>query len=305
MTYKENMFYKNANLTKNINRALHIFATILVCFSAFLMIFPYFYMIVNSLKTQKEIIGSSSMLKDFFPKNPNWHVYIEIFTGNDRYSVKQFNFLSSLGNTLLIEILVVPIGTFVSSLAAFAFAKMRFKGKNIILIILLVSMMIPYAAVMLPQYRVWLDLKLVNTLWPLIIPGMFGNMGMMLFLITSIKASVPDSLIEESRVEGVSWFGTYAKVVLPLIKPALIAQMLFWFVGIWNDFFGPSIYLTDPNIKTIQVLIMGLNSTAGAEAGDMPFVMAASFISSLPIIILFIIMNKAFVQTNANSGIKG
>ena len=94
-------------------------------------------------------------------------------------------------------------------------------------------------------------------------------------------------------------------VVLPLIKPAIIAQMLFWFVGIWNDFFGPSIYLTDPEIKTVQVLIMSLNSTAGAELGDLPFVMAAAFISSLPIILLFILMNKAFVQTNATAGIKG
>jgi multiple sugar transport system permease protein len=305
MTYKEEMFYKKANLNKNINRSINIFATILVCFSAFLMIFPYFYMIISSLKTQQEILGSTSLLKNFFPKNPNWHIFVEIFTGNDRYSLRQFNFLDSVKNTLIIEVLVIPIGSFVSALAAFAFAKMKFKGKNVILMVLLVSMMIPYAAVMLPQFRVWRDMKLVNTLWPLIIPGLFGNMGMMLFLITTIKSSIPDSLIEESRVEGVSWFGTFIKVVLPLIKPALVAQMLFWFVGIWNDFFGPSIYLTDPSIKTVQVLIMGLNSTAGAEAGDMPFVMAASFISSLPIILLFIIMNKSFVQTNANSGIKG
>ena len=128
---------------------------------------------------------------------------------------------------------------------------------------------------------------------------------MMLFLITTIKTSIPDSLIEESRVEGVSWFGIYFKVILPLIKPALVAQMLFWFVGIWNDFFGPSIYLTNPDTKTVQVLIMSLNSTAGAELGDLPFVMAAAFISSLPIILLFVLMNRAFVQTNANSGIKG
>lgn len=305
MTYKESIIQRNAKRNQNLNRVVHILATILVCFAAFLMIFPYFYMIITALKTNKEVISSGSLLKNFFPKDPNWHVFAEIFIGNDRYSIEQFNFLDSVKNTMIIEILVVPIGTFVSSLAAFAFAKMKFKGKNIILMILLVSMMIPYAAVMLPQYRVWLDIGLVNTLWPLIIPGLFGNTGMMLFLITSIKSAVPDSLIEESRVEGVSWFGTYAKVALPLIKPALFAQMLFWFVGIWNDFFGPSIYLTNPKIRTVQVLIMGLNSTAGAEAGDMPFVMAASFISSLPIILLFIIMNKAFVQTNANSGIKG
>ncbi len=201
--------------------------------------------------------------------------------------------------------MVVPIGTFVSTLAAFAFAKMRFRFKNALLIMLLVSMMIPYAAVMLPQYRVFSDMGLVNTLWPLIIPGFFGNVGMMLFLITTIKNVVPDSLIEESRVEGASWFRTFIRVVVPLIKPAIVAQVLFWFVGIWNDFFGPSVYLTDPSLKTVQVAIMMLNATASQASIDMPFLMAAAFMSSLPVILLFIIMNKAFVQTNAMSGIKG
>lgn len=305
MTYTEKRNLTNYKKGKAKDRISFTVASIIVGVSAFLMIFPYIYMVVSALKTQQEIVGSSSVLKNFFPKNPNWHVFIEVFTGNDRYTLKEFNFLDSVKNTLIIEALVVPIGSFVSSLAAFAFAKMHFKGKNLILMVLLVSMMIPFATVMLPQYRVWRDLKLVNTLWPLIIPGLFGNIGMMLFLITTIKTSIPDSLIEESRVEGVSWFGIYFKVILPLIKPALVAQMLFWFVGIWNDFFGPSIYLTNPDTKTVQVLIMSLNSTAGAELGDLPFVMAAAFISSLPIILLFVLMNRAFVQTNANSGIKG
>ncbi len=305
MTYTEKRNLTNYKKGKAKDRISFTIASIIVGVSAFLMIFPYIYMVVSALKTQQEIVGSSSVLKNFFPKNPNWHVFIEVFTGNDRYTLKEFNFLDSVKNTLIIEALVVPIGSFVSSLAAFAFAKMHFKGKNLILMVLLVSMMIPFATVMLPQYRVWRDLKLVNTLWPLIIPGLFGNIGMMLFLITTIKTSIPDSLIEESRVEGVSWFGIYFKVILPLIKPALVAQMLFWFVGIWNDFFGPSIYLTNPDTKTVQVLIMSLNSTAGAELGDLPFVMAAAFISSLPIILLFVLMNRAFVQTNANSGIKG
>ncbi len=305
MTYKEEINVVNYKRKTILNKTLFIVVSVIVGISAFVMIFPYVYMVVSALKSQKEILSSSSVLKNFFPKNPNWKIFKEIFTGNERYTVKQFNFLDSVKNTMIIEILVVPIGTFVSALAAFAFAKMHFKGKNVILMILLVSMMIPFATVMLPQYRMWRELQLINTLWPLIIPGFFGNMGMMLFLITTIKSNVPDSLIEESRVEGVGWFGIFFKVVLPLIKPAIIAQMLFWFVGIWNDFFGPSIYLTDPEIKTVQVLIMSLNSTAGAELGDLPFVMAAAFISSLPIILLFILMNKAFVQTNATAGIKG
>ena len=305
MTYKEEINVVNYKRKTILNKTLFIVVSVIVGISAFVMIFPYVYMVVSALKSQKEILSSSSVLKNFFPKNPNWKIFKEIFTGNERYTVKQFNFLDSVKNTMIIEILVVPIGTFVSALAAFAFAKMHFKGKNVILMILLVSMMIPFATVMLPQYRMWRELQLINTLWPLIIPGFFGNMGMMLFLITTIKSNVPDSLIEESRVEGVGWFGIFFKVVLPLIKPAIIAQMLFWFVGIWNDFFGPSIYLTDPEIKTVQVLIMSLNSTAGAELGDLPFVMAAAFISSLPIILLFILMNKAFVQTNATAGLKG
>ncbi len=305
MTYNENKIYQQAKRSKISNKAMFIVSTVIVSIGAFLMLFPYIYMVISALKTGKEIVGAASILDNFFPKDPNWRVFLEVFTGNDRYTVKQFNFLGSVKNTMIIEILVVPIGSFFSVLAAFAFAKMHFKGKNTILMILLVSMMIPFASVMLPQYRVWREMGLINTLWPLIVPGLFGNIGMMLFLITTIKATVPDSLIEESRVEGAGWFRTFIKVVLPLVKPALIAQMLFWFVGIWNDFFGPSIYLTNPDIKTVQVLIMGLKSTAGAEYGDTPFVMASSFIASLPIILMFIFMNKAFVQANANAGIKG
>lgn len=101
--------------------------------------------------------------------------------------MSSFNRLDAIKNTLIIEVLVIPVGTFVSTLAAFAFAKMKFPYKNTILIVLLVSMMVPYAAVMLPQYRVFSEMQLVNTLWPLIIPGFFGNVGMMLFLITTIR----------------------------------------------------------------------------------------------------------------------
>ncbi len=304
MNYQEHKMMSNYKKNKAANKAWFIISTIFVCFGAFLMLFPYFYMIICALKTPQEVI-SGSIINNFWPSDPVWSNFIDVFCGNERYPLSSFNLLDAMKNTLIIEVLVVPIGTFVSTLAAFAFAKMRFKFKNVILIMLLVSMMIPYAAVMLPQYRVFSDMGLVNTLWPLIIPGFFGNVGMMLFLITTIKNVVPDSLIEESRVEGASWFRTFIRVVVPLIKPAIVAQVLFWFVGIWNDFFGPSVYLTDPSLKTVQVAIMMLNATASQASIDMPFLMAAAFMSSLPVILMFIIMNKAFVQTNAMSGIKG
>lgn len=304
MNYKENEINRQYKLNKVKDKSLYIFSLILVLIGTFLMVFPYFYMIITALKTPQEML-SGSILKNFWPSNPVWSNFLDVFRGNERYSKDVFNFLDSFWNTLKIEILVVPIGTLFSSLAAFSFAKMKFRGKNVILIILLSSMMIPFAAVMLPQYRAFYSLGMVNTLWPLIIPGLFGNTGMMLFLITSMKNNIPDSLIEESKVEGANYFKTYYKVALPLIKPALVAQMLFWFVGIYNDFFGPSIYLTDPKIKTVQVAIMTLNSTASQASTDIPFLMASAFISSLPIILLFIFMNKSFVQTNISDGIKG
>ena len=302
--YKEVQNRKKQSARKAGKTATFVLSTLLVVLGAFLMLFPYFYMIVTALKTPQEML-SSSILKGFWPKDPQWTNFIDVFRGNAKYTRDQFNFLKAMKNTMIIEILGIPIGTFFSSLAAFAFAKMRFKGKKVILISLLSSMMIPYAAVMLPQYRAFMNLNLVNTLWPLILPGFFGNTGMMLFLITSMKHSIPDSLIEESRVEGSGWFRIYYKVALPLCKPALIAQVLFWFVGIWNDFFGPSIYLTDPSLKTVQIALMTLNSTASQASTDIPFLMASAFMSSLPIILLFMIMNKSFVQTNVNEGIKG
>lgn len=304
MNYQEHRIMSRYKKRKAANKTVFVISTLIVCFGAFLMLFPYFYMIISALKTPQEVI-SGSILKNFWPSDPVWSNFIDVFRGNERYPRSAFDLLDAFKNTLIIEVLVVPIGTFVSTLAAFAFAKMKFKFKGAILITLLVSMMIPYAAVMLPQYRVFSELGFVNTLVPLILPGFFGNVGMMLFLITTIKNVVPDSLIEESRVEGASWFRTFIRVVVPLIKPAIVAQVLFWFVGIWNDFFGPSVYLTDPSLKTVQVAIMTLNATASQASIDMPFLMAAAFMSSLPVILLFVIMNKAFVQTNAMSGIKG
>ena len=304
MSYRESLISLNYKKRKITDRTLFVISTVIVCFGAFLMIFPYFYMIINALKTPAEAIAGT-IDKNFWPKNPVWDNFVDVFTGNERYPLSSFNMPDAIKNTLIIEVLVIPVGTFVSTLAAFAFAKMKFPYKNTILIVLLVSMMVPYAAVMLPQYRVFSEMQLVNTLWPLIIPGFFGNVGMMLFLITTIRNVVPDSLIEESRVEGAGWFKTFIKVVVPLIKPASVAQVLFWFVGIWNDFFGPSIYLTDPSVKTVQVALLLLNDVTSQASIDMPFMMAAAFMSSLPIILLFIALNKAFIQSNAISGIKG
>lgn len=287
---------------KIISKTWFVVATIIVLFGAFTMLFPYIWMFLTALKTPQEAIA---MQITIFPENPNWGIFSDALTNST------VSFMSSLGNTLIIEVLVVVVGTFVSTMCAFAFAKMKFRFKKVILITLMTSMMIPYAAVMLPQYQVYMQAGIAgneNTfvaLLPLILPGLFGNISMTFFLITAMQNSINDALIEEAKVEGCSWFRIYWSIALPLSKPAIAAQVIFWFVGIWNDYLAPSLYLTRQEQWTLQVAIQTLNASNNGAQTELPLLFAAAFLSSIPMIILFICCRKMFVNMNATSGIKG
>ena len=164
-------------------------------------------------------------------------------------------------------------------------------------------MMVPYAAVMLPQYRAFQSAGLTETLWPLILPGLFGNVSMMFFLITYMKEGIPDALIEAAEIDGSSHIKTFFLVALPLSKPAIAAHAIFWFVGIWNDFFGPSIYLTDPKRLTLQVYLSTLLD-ANASGVDLPVIMAGAVLASLPMMIIFFAFQNFFINSIALSGMK-
>lgn len=279
-------------------------ATVFVILGALTMMFPYFWMFSTSLKTIGEANSISLIL---WPSNPNWGVFLEVLTDTS------ISFVRSIGNTMFVEITVILIGTFSSTLAAFAFAKMKMRYRKTILLILMTSMMVPYAAVMLPQYRAYLSLTNILQIdmgnpwpWPLIpliLPGLFGNIGMTFFLITAMKNSVPDSLVESAKIDGAGYFRIYWQIALPLTKPAIAAQVIFWFVGIWNDFFAPSIYLTNKTIWTLQVALTSLNSSYGTGT-NIPWIMAGSFLASIPMIIVFLVFRNMFVQSVSLSGIK-
>ena len=296
-----NFVRKRASREKITRNILFIIATIIVIIGAFTMVFPYIWMFLSSLK---EPLESVIIPPTFFPKDPNWGIFGEAF--NDT----RLNLLNATKNTLVIEVIVITVGTFVSTLCAFSFAKMKFKFKKTLLIILMTSMMIPYAAVMLPQYNIYTELGMVGTdnwfinLLPLILPGLFGNISMTFFLITSMSSSINDALIEEAKVEGCSWFRIYWSIALPLSRPAIAAQVIFWFVGIRNDYFAPSLYLMDPESRTLQVAITLLTS-GSTNINDMPLMYACAFLSSIPTIIIFILCRKAFINMNLNSGVKG
>lgn len=282
-----------------------IISTIVVLIGALSMIFPYFWMFSTSLKTIQEANSIDLIL---WPANPDWMAFFNVLTDSS------ISFVRSVGNTLFVEVFVITIGTFSSTLAAFAFAKMRMRYRKTLLVILMSTIMVPYAAVMLPQYRAFLSLtdlfKIdMSNPWPwplvpLILPGLFGNIGMMFFLITAMKSAIPDSIVESAKIDGAGYFRIYWQIALPLAKPAIAAQVIFWFIGIWNDYFAPSIYLTNKSVWTLQVAITSLNSSYGTGT-NIPWIMAASFMASIPMIIIFLIFRKMFVQTEALSGVKG
>lgn len=280
------------NIKKLHMKPLNVMILLLLIIGMVSMLAPYIWMFLTTFKTPQEAF---SIIPTWFPESWDFQHYVSIFT--------DYNFIGSIMNTLIIEVMVVTVGTLVSAAAAFAFAKLYMPGKKTILLILLSSMMIPYATVMLPQYQAYQALGLTDTLWPLIIPGFFGNVAMMFFLIQYMKG-IPKGLIEAAKIDGASYPRIFFTIILPLSKPAIAAQIIFWFVGIWNDYFAPSIYLTNPNVQTLQVLIASLNSSF-ASGTNYPLLMTAAFLASIPMILIFMIFQKYFIHMSVMSGVKG
>ena len=269
-------------------------ATIVVVLGSLTMLFPYIWMFLTSFKSTAEAWAAPTP-ETFFP--------VEWITAPYEKILYDEGFYKSIFNTLIIEVSVILVGTFFATLSAFAFAKIKFKNKKFWLLLLMSSMMIPYATVMLPQYQAFQELEMTDTLLPLILPGLFGNVSMMFFLITYMKEGIPDALIESAKIDGSSYVKIFFEIALPLSKPAIAAQAIFWFVGIWNDFFAPSIYLTDEKWQTLQVYLKFLidSNNGGVE---LPTIMAGSVLASLPMILIFLCFQNFFINSIALSGMK-
>ncbi|MCQ2814924.1 MAG: carbohydrate ABC transporter permease [Bacilli bacterium] len=277
---------------------LKVLAIFILVIVAFIMIFPYLYMLSLSFKTADEVINNSAVFY-LIPKEFTFNNYITIFTDENIMIGRGFL------NTFIIEFFVLIIGTFVTTLAGYAFSRINFFGKNVLFYMLLTGMMIPYIAVLAPQYLVFAKLKMINTLLPLIIPGLFGNVSM-LFFIKQYADTIPNEIYEAAEINGAGFFRTYFELFLPLIKPALFAQVIFWFLGIWNDFFGPDIYLNKAESQTLQIVIRNLSTGSGGSDSllHLPEVMSASVLSSIPTLLIYIIFQKHFVNTFMLSGSK-
>lgn len=267
--------------------------TIVLMIASLLCIFPFYWMILNSFKQPLDI----------------FKVPVDIFTFDltlDSYKAV-FDYEDGIIWTAYLNSIFIAtcstIGTlFTSSLAAFAFAKLKFKGNKWLYALFIATLMIPGQVTMLPLFVIFTNLRWIDTFLPLIIPGvMINTYGV--FMLRSFIVSIPNELLEAAEVDGCSYFRKYISIVLPLLKPALITLGLFTFIGSWNNYFGQLIYLTSPENTTIPLLIAGLRETymTGVEWGR---IMAATTLSVVPIAIVYLKCQKYFVQGIATTGIK-
>lgn len=276
---------------KKINLS-HVLIVIILLLGSVIMIGPLLWMVSTSLKDKS---GVFQLPPQWIPNPVRLDAYKRLLNLD--------TLASGIKNTVIVSLTVTIIGTITSSMAAFSFAKLKMPFKNLLFLILLAAIMIPYPAVMIPQFMMFSKIGWVDTLLPLIIPGLFGNITMIFFL-RQYLSSVPDSIIEAAKIDGASYLKIFFNLIFPLIRPAIAAQFILWFMGTWNDYLAPLIYLNSPEKQTLQVVIANLNAAYAIQT-DYPLIMAASVVSLLPVLIVFIIFQKQIIESVAISGMKG
>jgi ABC-type glycerol-3-phosphate transport system permease component len=278
--------------TSHKKKISNLIIELVLIFFAFLFLLPTFWMFCTSLKSTEQI----SKYKELLPNPITIRSYIQGFAGG------QFGIY--IRNTVFIGVMCV-IGTVCScSLVAFGFAKFKAKGKNILFMLLLSTMMVPQTVTLIPSYMLYSRLKWVNTFIPLILPAFFATSAFNIFLLRQFFSGLPNELAEAGRIDGCNWFGIFLKIYIPNTKPALLVVTINQLVYVWNDYMAPLIYLGKPEKFTVA---LGLNMFKAQYGGAMDVgpLMAMACLTVAPLLILYICFQKYFVEGIATSGIKG
>ena len=263
---------------------------ILLALLVIITILPFVWMLSASIKSDREVFQMNPFV--LIPENPHWDNYLKIWT--------KIPFATSIKNTVVLTIVVTLLQLFTSSFAAYAFAKLEFKGKKQLFLAYISTIAMPWQVYMVPQFLMMRKMGLNDTLLAMVVLQAFSAFGV--FLMRQFYMGIPDSLCEAARIDGMSEFKIYTNIMLPLSKPALATLTIFTFVATWNDYLGPTIYLKTEAKKTIQI---GLQRFIGQYSSEYGLIMAGSVISLIPVLIVFLALQKYFVEGIATSGVKG
>ncbi|HVY26430.1 MAG TPA: carbohydrate ABC transporter permease [Polyangiaceae bacterium] len=253
---------------------------------------PLWWMVSTSLKGDAQIYGAGSTSGlGLLPTPAQWHNYPS--------ALQSVPFDQYLGNTLLLCVLNVLCATSSSALVAYGFARIRFRGRGVLMALMISTMALPQHVTMIPVFAIFRHLGWYGSFLPLWVPAL-GGVPFFIFLLTQFFKSLPEELAEAARIDGAGEWRIFATVMLPLARPALVTCALFQFLSTWNDFLGPLLYLNDPSKYT---LAYGLQQfMAGIYGGKWAELMAASALFTLPAILLFFFAQRTFIQGIATTG---
>jgi multiple sugar transport system permease protein len=271
-------------------RARQVVGSILLIAFALALLVPFFWMVISSLKGPNEVF---SVPVRWLPETWHWEHYTELWTGT--------GMATWLRNTIILSTVVTFLQVLTGSFAAYGFAKVRFPGRDVLFLVYLGTIAVPWQSYMIPQYIMLAQAKLTNTLLALIVLQAFGAFGV--FLMKQYFESIPEELSEAARLDGLSEYSIWARIMLPLSVPALAALALLTFVNTWNDYLGPLLYLRSRENWTVQ---LGLkNFVANNLSADYSMLFTGLTVSVIPIAIIFLLGQRFFIEGIATSGLKG
>ena len=266
---------------------------LIVTAGALIFLIPFLWMLSSSLKPADQIFAEPPV---WIPQPLRWQNYIEAWTA--------LPFTRFLFNTLFITVLGMAGNIFTASLVAYGFARFKFPGRDFLFILLLSTMMLPYVVTLIPTFLIWRNLKLLNSYDPLVLTALFGGGPFFIFLMRQFMLTIPGEMEEAARIDGANVMQTFTQIILPLVRPALLAIGVFSFQGYWNDFLAPLIYLSDLPKYTMT---LGMFFFLGGpnESPKWHWLMAMSTLIAVPILVLFFIAQRYFIEGITLTGIKG
>jgi multiple sugar transport system permease protein len=253
-----------------------------------------FYFIVNGSLKSNEAVQAGEIIRP-----PNEWSQIRWSNYPQALSKERLNFSPALANTVVITTCCV-VGQVIScSLVGFGFARFRFRGKSILFMVMLATMMLPTQVTMIPVFLLFKMFHMVDSFWPLILPAWLAS-PFFVFMFRQFFARIPEELVEAARIDGAGNARIYWQIMLPLCRPAIAIVAIYTFLSTWNDFLGPLVYLNSPDRRTLALALTAFNGQYGPR--DTPLLMAASVVCMLPCILLFFVCQKYFVEGVANAG---
>jgi multiple sugar transport system permease protein len=279
-------------MTKKIpkNIVSHIF---ILCIGL-IMTYPLLWMISSAFKPSQEIFSSSN----FFPNSPTFENFIIGWKGFSGYSFSRFYL-----NSLLVVFLSVFGVVLSSSMAGFAFSRLKFSFKGVFFSLMMLTLMLPKHVKVIPQYIIFNKLHWINTYLPLIVPSFFGFQGFFIFLLVQYMRTLPNSLFEAAEMDGCNVFDVFGRIIIPLSLPALITSAILAFMWTWNDFFSQLLYLSDVKKFTISIALRMFVDTSGGSSWGAMFAM--SVVSLIPLFVLFICFQSYIVDGITSGAVKG